>query len=236
MGNHALESHYHYLNISKLNRGKPCITTRHTDQSSWPLPRDSRHFKLQRRRVHWTMVQYPNLPFFWMDGDNYCPWANYTKWSEVDPSVPYDIKVVNSEINYRSGVRDYSVGNAYINQYEPGTLDVAFGPVEPSQTGTNYQVIATDNVNYSYVWNCDDICNSGVCQHQPLMWILNRDPNANQQQEVENAMKVLASTGYDPTKVFESMIYSNQEGCTYDLTTDIPSDYHGPVTIGYEDF
>merc|ERR1712170_62261 len=93
-----------------------------------------------------------NLPFFWIDGDNYCPWANYTKWSEVDPSVPYDIKVVNSEINYRSGVRDYSVGNAYINQYEPGTLDVAFGPVEPSQTGTNYQVIATDNVNYSYVW------------------------------------------------------------------------------------
>merc|ERR1711994_470833 len=177
-----------------------------------------------------------NLPFFWMDGDNYCPWANYTKWSEKDPTNKYDIYVVNTEINYKTNVRDYSVGNAYVNPYEPGTLDVAFGPVEPSPTGKNYQVIDTDNENFSYVWDCDDICNSGVCHHEPLMWILNRNPFVDQKQQVENAMQVLAATGYDPTKVYESMIYSNQEGCVYDTTTDMPDDYHGPVTIQMDDF
>merc|ERR1711879_586298 len=60
-----------------------------------------------------------NLPFFWMDGNNLCPWANYTKWTEVDPSVPYDIRVINSEIDYKTNERTYSAGNAYVNRYEP---------------------------------------------------------------------------------------------------------------------
>jgi len=198
-----------------------------------PTLKGSSKFNVDEYIGRWYNIA--NLPFFWMDGDNYCPWANYTKWSEIDVNSPYDIYVVNTEINYKTDTRDYSVGNADINLYEPGTLDVAFGPVEPSPTGSNYLVIDTDNVNYSYVWNCDDICSSGVCHHEPLMWMLNRNAFVDQNQEVKNAMEVLAESGYDPTKVLENMIYSQQEGCVYDTTTDLPDDYHGPVTIQMED-
>merc|ERR1712071_475347 len=111
-----------------------------------PTLKGSSKFNVDEYIGRWYNIA--NLPFFWMDGDNYCPWANYTKWSEIDVNSPYDIYVVNTEINYKTDTRDYSVGNADINLYEPGTLDVAFGPVEPSPTGSNYLVIDTDNQGF----------------------------------------------------------------------------------------
>jgi len=74
-----------------------------------------------------------------MNTKNRCPWANYTL--ESDGSV----KVVNSEVLWWKNERKYATGKAYVNPDLPGTLDVAFGPVQPDPHGDNYIILDTDN-------------------------------------------------------------------------------------------
>jgi len=80
-----------------------------------------------------------NTPFPFMNTKNRCPWANYTL--ESDGSV----KVVNSEVLWWKNERKYATGKAYVNPDLPGTLDVAFGPVQPDPHGDNYIILDTDN-------------------------------------------------------------------------------------------
>merc|ERR1711879_813721 len=124
----------------------------------------------------------------------------------------------NSEFHTDSGKREYANGHAMVNPDLPGTMDVGFGPISPESTGSNYIILGTDNVNFSYVWSCSETCVFSKCLQRPVLWILNRVAHLQQakiNEQIENAMKILESSGYDTEKLRESMMVSEQQNCDY---------------------
>lgn len=153
-----------------------------------------------------------NSPFFWMDSENTCPWAVYSKGTE------YDIDVTNSEYHVDDQQRGYANGHAMINQNLPGTLSVSFSPVSgPSADGDNYIILDTDNDYFSYVWSCSDACVFTKCLHRPVLWVLNKNGDLSEtvrQEEVNSALKILEDKfGYDTQVLRSKMMLSSQEHC-----------------------
>lgn len=156
-----------------------------------------------------------NSPFPFMNNLDTCPWANYTLMDDGT------VKVVNSEIRWTDGVRKYATGTAVLNENEPGTLSVAFGPIQPTSTGENYIVLDTDNTQFSYVWSCADICEATRCGSRPLLWVLDRDysyTTAEVNAKVDEALAIVRNFGYSESSIetVKSLVHvSVQENCDY---------------------
>jgi len=128
-----------------------------------------------------------------------------------------------SEIRWFNNERTYAEGKAVVNPDEPGTLSVAFGPIDPKPTGDNYIILDTDNTQFSYVWSCQTVKSSsrGV-GHRPILWILDREYSYTSEEiysKVDNALYILESFGYSQTSVdqLREIVYEdNQQRCDYD--------------------
>merc|ERR1711874_332271 len=162
----------------------------------------------------WFQMAIP--PFFWTPSEDICVTAQYYA---PPAGADYDVQVVNSELE--DGERRTSVGKAVINPDQPGTLSVAFGPVTPASDGENYIILDTDNVNYSFVWSCSSFCFGRNCNNSPILWILNRNHDAdatNVNDQIDAALEVLAGFGYSEssqTQLKQAMMLTNQsaESC-----------------------
>merc|ERR1711976_415147 len=145
-----------------------------------------------------TWFNMANSPFIWQPDVNPCITAQYYPPSE---NSDYDIQVVNSEFSVRQGRRFTTVGKATIDTNTTGTLNVAFGPTQPLQGADNYIILDTDNVNFAWIWSCQNYCDSeGNCDgDQPILWILNRDHNGSEsfvQKQIDAALEIVMESGY----------------------------------------
>merc|ERR1712046_87458 len=153
-----------------------------------------------------TWFNMANAPFFWQPDADSCITAQY--YLAPDNS-DYDIQVVNSELSARKNSRSTSVGKASIDTSTTGSLNVAFGPLNPGDsdaTTDNYIILDTDNVNYSWVWSCTDHCDSdGNCDgEEPILWILNRDRHVPQNEindQIDSALKIVQDAGFSQNSV-----------------------------------
>merc|ERR1712228_172772 len=153
-----------------------------------------------------------------MSRKNSCPWAKYSS-GEDDTIV-----VENSEILARNGKRNTMTGSAVVNPSLNGTIDVGFSPFSrPSKDGSNYIILHTDNVNFSYVWSCTDYCfdskKKWCIGHRPLLWILDRQYNNDVSMvndNIDRAISLLETAGYESNKLRANMLLSNHSECDYD--------------------
>ena len=150
-----------------------------------------------------TWFNMANAPFIWQPTANTCGTAQYYT---PPANTRYDIQVVNTELSARTNELFSTTGKATIQKDQPGTINVAFGPIQPKQGMNNYIILDTDNLNYSWVWSCQNYCDDeGNCDgDQPVLWILNRQrtgDSANVWAQIDAALQIVQNAGYSAEAV-----------------------------------
>merc|ERR1712110_504568 len=199
------------------------------DGSCPSIPAFSDKFDLNTYLGKWYNIA--NLPSFFQFDRNTCGTADY----ELNDNG--SINVLNGEKAPLTRLRYTARGIALprYNEDKVTGLDVRFFSREqdPQFEKSNYNVLDTDNDNFSFVWSCEDNESVGECKwwhfftpwahcgpatHKPYLWIITRQSQKTQEEldsyldEIEDIFAE-NDTGYDFSNVRNGIRKMKHENC-----------------------